>query len=198
MLADPSLPWTPSDVLARVADQPRDFEPDEQFAYSNSNYIVAGLLLEKVTGVTLVDNLRARIVEPLGLASTYFAPDETRSPIGGSSPFLPGGDTNGDSYHALETAAGAAGDLIGLVAAEQDCCQFVRFAITVDTRGIALEVRGPDGAQPFLASMFGEPSWAPRRSSRPFSASVSQPAPLVVRDPSSACSPASVWAPSPA
>ena len=36
-----------------------------------------------------------------------------------------------------------AGELMRLVAAEQDCCQFFRFAITVDTRGIALEVRAP-------------------------------------------------------
>ena len=33
-----------------------------------------------------------------------------------------------------------------LVAAEQDCCQFLRFAITVDTRGVGLEVRGPADA----------------------------------------------------
>lgn len=49
-------------------------------------------------------------------------------------------------------------DLIGLVAAEQDCCQFFRFAITVDTRGIALEVRAPDDAQPVVESMFGVPA----------------------------------------
>ena len=37
-------------------------------------------------------------------------------------------------------------DLMRLVAAEQDCCQFFRFAITVDTRGVALEVRAPEDA----------------------------------------------------
>lgn len=48
--------------------------------------------------------------------------------------------------------------LIELVAAEQDCCQFFEFAITVDTRGIALEVRAPAGALPIVTSMFGTPS----------------------------------------
>jgi D-alanyl-D-alanine carboxypeptidase len=123
VLADPERTWTPADVLDLVADQPRDFAPDEQFAYSNSNYIVAGLLLETVTGMTLADNLRSRIVEPLGLTSTYFAPDETRSPIGGFSPSLPGGDTNGISYRALETAAGAAGALVSTPA---DLAVFIR------------------------------------------------------------------------
>jgi MerR family transcriptional regulator, copper efflux regulator len=46
-------------------------------------------------------------------------------------------------------------ELIRLVAAEQDCCQFFQFAITVDTRGIALEVRAPEDALPIVESMFG-------------------------------------------
>ena len=46
-------------------------------------------------------------------------------------------------------------ELIRLVAAEQDCCQFFQFAITVDTRGIALEVRAPEDARPIVESMFG-------------------------------------------
>jgi D-alanyl-D-alanine carboxypeptidase len=112
VLADPARTWTPADVLELVADQPRDFAPGTQFAYSNTNYIVAGLLLDDVTGMTLAENLQSRIVEPLGLKSTYFAPDDTRSPIGGFSNSLPGGDTNGASYHALETSAGAAGALV--------------------------------------------------------------------------------------
>jgi CubicO group peptidase (beta-lactamase class C family) len=45
-------------VLALVADQPRDFPPDERFAYSNIDYIVAGVLLERLTGQSLADNLR--------------------------------------------------------------------------------------------------------------------------------------------
>ena len=49
-------------------------------------------------------------------------------------------------------------ELIRLVAAEQDCCQFFRFAITVDTRGVALEVRAPEDARSIIESMFGTPS----------------------------------------
>ena len=45
-----------------------------------------------------------------------------------------------------------------LVAAEQDCCQFFQFAITVDTRGLALEVRAPSDAYAIVESMFGAPS----------------------------------------
>jgi DNA-binding transcriptional MerR regulator len=47
--------------------------------------------------------------------------------------------------------------LIRLTAAEQDCCQFFRFAITVDSRGVALEVRSPPEAVGIVHSLFGRP-----------------------------------------
>jgi len=49
-------------------------------------------------------------------------------------------------------------ELMRLVAAEHDCCQFFQFAITVDTRGVALEVRASADALPIVTSMFGIPS----------------------------------------
>jgi len=45
--------------------------------------------------------------------------------------------------------------LIDLVAAEQACCQFFTFAITVDSRGVALEVEAPAEAQPIITTLFG-------------------------------------------
>jgi MerR family transcriptional regulator, copper efflux regulator len=59
----------------------------------------------------------------------------------------------------VELAAGAPLDeLMRLVAAEQACCQFLQFAITVDTRGIGLEVRGPDDARSIIEALFGSPA----------------------------------------
>ncbi len=49
-------------------------------------------------------------------------------------------------------------ELIRLTAAEQDCCQFFNFAITVDSRGVALEVRAPVHAQQVVHALFGTPS----------------------------------------
>lgn len=48
--------------------------------------------------------------------------------------------------------------LTALVAAEQRCCAFFSFSITVDGRGIGLEVRAPDGAQDVVSALFGQPS----------------------------------------
>lgn len=45
--------------------------------------------------------------------------------------------------------------LARLAGAEQDCCGFFAFAITVDSRGVGLEVRAPAEAQSLVASLFG-------------------------------------------
>jgi len=46
-------------------------------------------------------------------------------------------------------------EVMRLTTAEQDCCQFFSFAITVDRRGLALEVRAPDDALPLVVALFG-------------------------------------------
>lgn len=48
--------------------------------------------------------------------------------------------------------------LARLVGSEQSCCSFFAFSITVDSRGVGLEVRAPAEAQPILESLFGVPS----------------------------------------
>ena len=63
-----------------------------------------------------------------------------------------------DGVRSVFAASVPITELIRLVAAEQDCCQFFRFSITVDTRGVALEVRAPQDAQPIVESMFGAPA----------------------------------------
>jgi MerR family copper efflux transcriptional regulator len=47
------------------------------------------------------------------------------------------------------------GEIVRLAQAEHDCCQFFSFAITVDGRGVALDVTGPPEAEPIIAALFG-------------------------------------------
>lgn len=63
-----------------------------------------------------------------------------------------------DGLRATFGRAAPLDDLMRLAAAEQDCCQFFSFAITVDTRGVAVEVRAPYDAPPALHSLFGHPA----------------------------------------
>jgi MerR family transcriptional regulator, copper efflux regulator len=48
-------------------------------------------------------------------------------------------------------------DLARLARAEQDCCRFFSFALTLDARGVGLEVRAPDDARSIVHALFGAP-----------------------------------------
>ncbi len=78
---DPLRVWTPGDQLALVRDRPPRFAPGTSWAYSNTDYVLVGLMIEQATGHRLEDELQRRIVEPLGLRHTSFP---VRSPrLGG-------------------------------------------------------------------------------------------------------------------
>jgi len=62
----------------------------------------------------------------------------------------------GDGSLRLEFDDGVdVGELARLVAAEQQCCGFFSFALTVDPRGIGLEVAAPIDAGEIVAALFG-------------------------------------------
>jgi D-alanyl-D-alanine carboxypeptidase len=65
--------------LARIGlAQPRSGAPGERFAYANTNYILAGLILETITGRPAAEEITRRIIRPLGLSQTYFPGTATR------------------------------------------------------------------------------------------------------------------------
>ena len=74
--ADPMLPWSVDDTIALIRAQPADYEPDAKVIYSDSNYVLLGVILEKVSGQAVPDFLRTRILEPLGLRGTDFPTDD--------------------------------------------------------------------------------------------------------------------------
>ncbi|SMC95037.1 serine hydrolase domain-containing protein [Kibdelosporangium aridum] len=63
--------WTPAEVLATATKHPHEFTPATAQKYSNTSYIVAGMLVEKITGQSYRRALRERITDPLGLCHTY-------------------------------------------------------------------------------------------------------------------------------
>ncbi|WP_437933487.1 serine hydrolase domain-containing protein [Sorangium sp. So ce341] len=122
-LSDPERAWAPRELIEIAASQPAYFEPGEGFAYSNTNYIIAGLILEAASGEPVGELLRARILEPAGLAHTY---------LDGAEAALPGlvhgyGVDRGklvDTTSAADpSAAGTAG---ALVSTTDDLTRFYR------------------------------------------------------------------------
>ncbi len=64
-------PKTHDEILALVSKHNIDFQPNEKAAYSNSNYVILGYIIEKVTQQTYAKNARDRITSKIGLANTY-------------------------------------------------------------------------------------------------------------------------------
>ncbi|WP_437990289.1 serine hydrolase domain-containing protein [Sorangium sp. So ce145] len=109
---DPTRAWTPAELIALAASKPPYFEPGRGFAYSNTNYIIAGLIVEAASGEPIGELLRARVLEPAGLAHTY---------LDGAEEALPGlvhgyGRSRGELVEMTSaidaSAAGAAGALV--------------------------------------------------------------------------------------
>ncbi len=64
-------PETAQQILDTWAKKPLDFEPGTQWQYSNTNYVVAGEIVEKVSGQKLMDFLTEHIFRPLGMKSVW-------------------------------------------------------------------------------------------------------------------------------
>jgi D-alanyl-D-alanine carboxypeptidase len=64
--------WTPQQLVALVADQPPDFPPGTRSSYSNTGYVLAGMVVEAASGHPLGQELARRIFGPLGLCDTFF------------------------------------------------------------------------------------------------------------------------------
>ncbi|WP_267386847.1 serine hydrolase domain-containing protein [Sphingomonas sp. GC_Shp_3] len=58
---------TPQQILDRWAKKPLDFTPGTKWQYSNTGYVVAGLIVEKVAGMPLLDFLKLHVFTPLGM-----------------------------------------------------------------------------------------------------------------------------------
>lgn len=69
--ADPSYTWVPEELVAYAFGEQPYFPPGEGYYYSNTNYILLELVIQRASGNTLADELHARIFEPLGMTSTY-------------------------------------------------------------------------------------------------------------------------------
>ena len=64
-------PKSAEETLERIFDLPANFEPGEEYEYSNTNYLLISQLIEKVTGRSKFENIRKNILNPLGLNNTF-------------------------------------------------------------------------------------------------------------------------------
>jgi len=60
---------TPRSIVDRWGKQPLDFEPGSRWQYSNTNYTIAGMIIEKASGEPYYEFIRRRILDRLGMTS---------------------------------------------------------------------------------------------------------------------------------
>jgi D-alanyl-D-alanine carboxypeptidase len=81
MDSNPGRVWNPEELLAIGLAEPPAFPPGEGFLYSNTNYVLLGVIIEQLTGVPVEQAFQDRIFDPLQLEETSFpAPADASIP----------------------------------------------------------------------------------------------------------------------
>ncbi|WP_234816473.1 serine hydrolase domain-containing protein [Mycolicibacterium agri] len=121
--AIPTQPVTADQLLDSALARPAQFAPGTQMKYTNTNYIVVGLLIEAVTGRPATDEVTRRVIAPLGLRETYFpAPGDT----GLRAPFAHGYEReDGVRTDVTDFNASATGMSGMLVSTNEDLSAFI-------------------------------------------------------------------------
>ena len=70
LTANPDKVWKPAELVAYLLDEKPPFEAGKGWDYSDTNYIVLGMIIEKVTGKKLYDEADRRLIKPLKLTDT--------------------------------------------------------------------------------------------------------------------------------
>jgi D-alanyl-D-alanine carboxypeptidase len=76
-------PVTAQAILDEWARKPLDFDPGTRWQYSNTNYVIAGLIVEKASGMPLLDFLSKRVFGPLGMTTVT---DTDSAPLAANDP----------------------------------------------------------------------------------------------------------------
>jgi D-alanyl-D-alanine carboxypeptidase len=77
---DPTKVWSPAEVLAIAFKHPPYFPPGTDFHYSNTNYVLLGLIAEKIEGKSLASYFEDRLFGPLGMKDTLL-PDSNSNTL---------------------------------------------------------------------------------------------------------------------
>src|SRR5215472_14393376 len=123
LFSDPTRVWRPEELVRIAVAHPPVFPPGTSFAYSNTDYVLLGMIIQAATGHPVGQELRARIFQPLGLRGTYFpyANPHLRRPY--AHGYLLGQPGTGpvDTTVMSPSWAGAAG---GIVSTAADIARF--------------------------------------------------------------------------
>lgn len=108
--------WTPEQLVAVAMAHEPEFAPGTDWNYSNTNFVLAGMVIEKVTGRPYGKAVENRIIKPLKLRATSVPGTDARMPNPHSGAYSKlSRDTTGPTYDVTAlnpSIAGAAGEMI--------------------------------------------------------------------------------------
>ncbi|GAA1922798.1 serine hydrolase domain-containing protein [Streptomyces durmitorensis] len=108
--------WTPEQQVAIAMRHEPDFEPGEGWNYSNTNYLLAGMIIKKVTGESYADEIKRRIIEPLGLDATSVPETDSSMPQPSSRAYMKLSKAPDATFHDVTelnpSMAGSSGGMI--------------------------------------------------------------------------------------
>lgn len=118
--------WHPRQLVSvAMRHEPYSFEPGKSWHYSDTNYILAGMIIQKVTGRAYADEVRQRIIEPLHLHDTTAPGTGARMPRPSSRAYSKLADkTTGPSYDVTEFNPSAAWTSGGMISDSGDLNRF--------------------------------------------------------------------------
>jgi D-alanyl-D-alanine carboxypeptidase len=105
--------FEPRQLVDAALTKPAAFPPGRGWTYSNTNYVLAGLIVQKVTGRPVGEEITRRVVDRLELRDTYWPADQT---IAGPHPHGYWPDADGELVDVTEmdpSMGWAAGQLVG-------------------------------------------------------------------------------------
>jgi D-alanyl-D-alanine carboxypeptidase len=157
LTASPNRVWTPEERLAYLFDAQAPFAAGQGWDYSDTNYIVLGMILERITGTPAYDEIRRRFLAPLrleqtvpsdrsrinGLAQGYAGPE---NPFGGADAMLVGDSMviNPQFEWAGGGWAASAADLARWGKAWYEGRAFDRSVLDEALRGVPAPMLGPE------------------------------------------------------
>jgi D-alanyl-D-alanine carboxypeptidase len=107
---------TPEQLVAIAMTHEPLFAPGASWSYSNTNYVLAGMVIEKATGHSYASEIRRRIIEPLGLRATSVPGTRTTLPRPSGRAYSKlARTTTGPTYDVTElnpSLASSAGEMI--------------------------------------------------------------------------------------
>ncbi len=174
VFTNPTRVWTYEETILTYVQEP-DFAPGEGWEYSNSGYLLLGIIIENATGSDVATELRSRFLEPLGMNRTYIpVVEEIPEPfahgwlsIGNYVPSADDDETLDDILllpaTALFSAAGSAAEIAttaGDLAIWINALYHEKTILSEDTLDQMLDfVAPPDDPEYFIVEGYGLGAW---------------------------------------